>query len=394
MPKAFIVVGANFGDEGKGMTVCKTLECMEGGASAVFRFNGGCQAGHTVQYKSKRIVNQTLNSATFASASVTNYTPDVVVNPYVIWQESELMHRELNISPRVVVTSQNPWSCTFDVLANRAITNFKGGFTSCGHGINETLRRHEVIPIDATAAVYGDGLLAKMKHIQEYYIDRLTKIGIPFQDLDEYFTNSNGAQVASKQLLHYATSNYIVFDDSTPSFTGDLLFEGAQGLMLDQEFGEFPFVTPSNTGILNAVKYLNDNGMNHEIQPIYCTRVFSTRHGDGAFNESNPFVDNFEYTDATNVTNKHQGRFKLGILDIDVMTNFIERDMKRAKGIYGSNIHAPQLSVSHLDIFNHTNVKIIKNGIERIISSEEQFVSEMPFSVIIRGRGADLQEWE
>ena len=147
MKQAFVVVGAGFGDEAKGMTTCKIAERFDG-LPGIFRFNGGAQAGHTVQHGNYRVVNQSLNSANFAGVTTTLYTKDVVVNPIVIEKEIKCQESMFYRKQKVCVSEYNPWTCAMDSEANRIIAKHFGGNATCGFGINETLRRHEVIPID------------------------------------------------------------------------------------------------------------------------------------------------------------------------------------------------------------------------------------------------------
>ena len=392
MKQAFVVIGAGFGDEAKGMTTCKVGEKMQQ-LQGIFRFNGGSQAGHTIEHNGKRIVNQSLNSA--ASAGVTNtiYTDDVVVSGYVIEQEIKSVYHRFGTNNFVIVGENNPWTCVLDVAANRLISEFNGNKMTCGHGINETLRRNEVIPITTMNAMFGVDLYRKIAQTQKYYIERLQAMGIQNVEDNELF-RPEAVEMVTRTLLKQASNSSIITEKQFKvRFDQDLLFEGAQGLMLDQEFGEFPFVTPSNTGLINVVNYLKNNDEKYIIRPIYCTRTFLTRHGDGPFTESNPFVnDSFVYQDKTNVENNYQGKFRLGLLNIDEMEKFIQKDLDRANAA-GAILNSPVISVSHLDVLQHTPIRVIKNGKEIVVSNENELICLFRHQVVIRGYGPDVHQW-
>lgn len=394
MKQAFVVVGAGFGDEAKGMTTCKIAERFDS-LPGIFRFNGGAQAGHTVQHGNYRVVNQSLNSANFAGVTTTLYTKDVVVNPIVIEKEIKCQESMFYRKQKVCVSEYNPWTCAMDSEANRIIAKHFGGNATCGFGINETLRRHEVIPIDTYAAMFGVDLFNKIGQTQDYYMDRFNSMGIPDEKIPEMYKNKSAVQFITKQLLN-ASSNWSIetFNTYKPNLNRHLLFEGAQGLMLDQEFGEFPFVTPSYTGTLNVGSFIKENELDHIISPIYCIRTFLTRHGDGPFVEENPFLNTqFKYHDKTNISNEFQGNFKLGVLDIDKVQKLIWRDVLRTSQKTGVFVNAPVLSISHLDIFEDTGIKCIKNGKEHFVENSNHFISLWDFQVVVRGNGPDISSW-
>lgn len=391
MQRSFVVIGAGYGDEAKGMTTVSIAE-KNPGIQGIFRFNGGCQAGHTVAFGNHRIVNQSLNSGATCGISNTIYTPDVVVNPHVIECEIRENRNKFYVDHRVVVDAENPWTTVLDSTANKIISKFNGTNMTCGHGINETLRRDEVIPIKTANAMFGVDLYRKIQETQEYYRTRFEKLGItdyPFfyqKDASEHITRMLLSQSSN---LSIVTSNEFKVD-----FGRTLIFEGAQGLRLDQEFGDFPYVTPSNTGLLNVVKYLRDNNPNSLITPVYCTRTFLTRHGDGPFNEDNPFVnEKFNYVDETNVANQFQGNFKIGILDIDALHDLIDKDMQRAISNSVNLIEPPVISLSHLDVLDHTPIRVkYKNKIE-VVTNLREIIFMFKYRVMVFGHGPNVTQW-
>lgn len=388
----FVVIGAGFGDEGKGMTTLKLQQSVS--PTIMFRHNGGAQAGHTIKHNGSRVVNQSLNSATLNGQPFTAYTKDVVVNINAIANEAK-QHAN---SPWVGMTAENEWTTYLDIVFNQVVSKFQGSNGTCGFGINATLRRAEHVSFTFKNAVYGVDTLTKMYEIRDYYWEKFRELGIPLDLYKDYIT-PEAMRMAVRRIL--AASNFMyesgcpiveVYDWATEIKKSDrIIFEGAQGLLLDQTYGEFPFVTPSNTGLKNVATFIRDVGSKSSITPVYCTRTFLTRHGDGPFTEENPFVEKIDVNDATNVTNEYQGRFKIGILDVDKMKSVINADIKAAKAIHG-RVNTPIMSVSHLDVFDQTKVKI-KVGGKTVEVGHDEFINAMPFPVKIMGYGEDSQQW-
>ena len=98
----------------------------------------------------------------------------------------------------------------------------------------------------------------------------------------------------------------------------DYVFEGAQGLLLDEKYGEMPYCTPSNTGLENIRKYEID-------EAIYVTRCYQTRHGAGPLPGEYPAVS-ARMTDLTNKYNDFQGSFRYGPLNIVKLLCTISED--------------------------------------------------------------------
>jgi adenylosuccinate synthase len=125
-----------------------------------------------------------------------------------------------------------------------------------------------------------------------------------------------------------------------------IVFEGAQGLELDEELGVFPHVTRSITGLLGAYRAAEEMGLAEPIQPVYVTRSYKTRHGAGPLaHEGVRFTDR-KLVDKTNTTGLWQGAFRYAPLDLRVLKTYIEKDLAR---VDTRNVQFPLLAVTHLD---------------------------------------------
>jgi adenylosuccinate synthase len=130
------------------------------------------------------------------------------------------------------------------------------------------------------------------------------------------------------------------------------VFEGAQGLMLDEFMGFFPHVTRSMTGLPNAIEVAAEFGI-RELLPVYVTRSYLTRHGAGPLShEGERFAEDDAVVDHTNVTNEWQGSIRYAPLNMALMRSFISQDLRRGQNMapqYHVNIGVPQIALHCLD---------------------------------------------
>ena len=124
-----------------------------------------------------------------------------------------------------------------------------------------------------------------------------------------------------------------------------VVFEGAQGLMLDRDRKEyFPNLTPTNTGMKN-VRSILDRLEKYDMEICYVTRSYFTRHGAGRFDtECKEIQEKYNMYDKTNVTNEFQGNFRYGWFDLPEFMNSLKFDKKYAQN---DNI---TIAVTHLDM--------------------------------------------
>lgn len=110
---------------------------------------------------------------------------------------------------------------------------------------------------------------------------------------------------------------------------GQLVFEGAQGLLLDQERGAFPYVTRSHTGIRNALDVAAEAGVD-TLDVTYVTRAYLTRHGAGPLANELPGPPYPGIEDRTNIPNEFQGTLRFAHLDLDLLVRTIRADFDDA----------------------------------------------------------------
>lgn len=321
MDQHTVTVGLGFGDEGKGTTV--DWLCAENSdVRAVIRYNGGAQAAHNVVLPDGR--HHTFaqwGSGTFHGVE-THLSEYVLVNPFNLVPEAEHLQslgvdwpwRLLTISERALLITP------YHREANRVRERRRGRDVhgSCGQGIGETRDFSFKHPL-ATMRV-GDirdmlSMSAKLAGVRHYLEE----------DLGEKLEN---VPSSSELAAAYATLRpklKIVPQDFSQALLNDgpCVFEGAQGVLLDETYGFTPYTTWTDTTAQNARLLLGPR----DSRTLGITRTYMTRHGPG------PFPSEIEqyWWDRTprrlpagmeehhNAQNEWQGAWRVGYLDLSLL---------------------------------------------------------------------------
>lgn len=310
------VIGANFGDEGKGHIV----DYLASKDSLVVRFNGGAQAGHTVVAPNGlRHVFSHFGSGSLKGAA-TYLSEHFLVNP-LLWKK-ELLELEtkgvvptqLFVHPEALVTTP------FDMLVNQEVERARGNdrHGSCGVGINETVTRSENPRLRLTVERLSRIDMTKtdpfFEALRGYALGRfaaLTGVVPPKLLVDRLYSSSilDAFLTQVGEFFEYATVH-----DPFGEYK-DVVFEGAQGLLLDEKHKFFPYVTRSRTGLTNLESL---RLRNKALRVIFVTRAYMTRHGKGPFPTEHRQLPDGIYDD-TNARNEFQGELRIGSLDFPLM---------------------------------------------------------------------------
>ncbi|MDW9478682.1 adenylosuccinate synthase [Sinorhizobium meliloti] len=332
--KALAVIGAAYGDEGKGLMTDRLV--AETNAPMVVRTNGGAQAGHTVTTPDgRRHVFSHVGSGAFAGAA-THLSRFFVAHPMFFLGERERVFSlggdvRVSADPRALITTP------FDILINQIVEESRGTARhgSCGMGFGETIERNLRADVTLSVAdVAGSrlGVVSKLERIRRDWVpSRLLKLGIV--EIPERFRAILKDDAVLRRFLDecdaFIDAVRVANDSDIPD---GAVFEGAQGLLLDQDYGAFPHVTRSNTGILNMAAVAREAGIGN-IEAIYATRAYTTRHGAGPLAHEGDDMDYAMIVDPTNLHNDWQGAIRAAPLDLDVLAASIRHDMGRADGI-------------------------------------------------------------
>ncbi|MCM0082387.1 adenylosuccinate synthetase [Geomonas sp. Red32] len=350
MKTAKVVIGAALGDEGKGL-MTDYFASAYGSDALVVRFNGGGQAGHTVTVPSGAShVFGHIGAGTFAGAP-TYLSRFFVVNPLLFFKERDQLLRVLPGSLPPVYADRDALVTTpFDMLLNQAAETMRGAgrHGSCGVGFGETIERCLDPRYRTTVADLEDlpGLRRKLMEIRESYLPRrLAALGIG--ELDERFGTLIGSGLLVSGFLEDAEAfagQVVVTGADLLRQPRQLVFEGAQGLLLDETHEWFPHVTRSRTGLYNASILAREAGI-ESLDVTYVSRAYLTRHGAGPLPFELPGKPYPGIQDRTNIPNPHQGTLRFAWLNLDLLERTIARDLGQCEGV----AIRPSLAVTCLD---------------------------------------------
>lgn len=320
--KARVVIGANFGDEGKGLIV--DWLCSQG-AGWVVRFNGGANAGHTVVAPNgDRHVFRHFGAGTLVGVP-TYLSQFFVCNPILFFEELKQL-RALGVKPVVAAHPECLITTHVDMLINQHRERKRGArrHGSCGVGLHETQARSQV---DSLKITLQD--LWNNHRIQE----QIEEVGTRWASfrVGKAFHAADTVEQFAECALAFA--EYV--HPMGIAQAKDSVFEGAQGLLLSQDNAEYaPHLTHSYTGMHNVRKLCAQAGLEPEI--TYVSRSYLTRHGMGRLPGEDTLL---RYADDTNRETEWQGPLRFAPLDVGLRT----RMAKDAGG-------APyQLAVTHCD---------------------------------------------
>lgn len=342
------VVGLSFGDEGKGSTVDWLVRRHNAGL--VVRFNGGAQAGHNVVLPDgKHHCFSQFGSGTFAGAN-TLLSRFMLVNPQSFLREDAHL-RELGYMPIVMVDERAIVTTPFHIAVNQIaeVARGKGSHGSCGMGIGETkLDERNGFALRVGDLLAGrDQLKAKLFDIQDRMLARATKLLAESQS--EHAPQSAPfmgvlCDTSVEGILdrYKAFTDRIMVGEDSKSMrlagVGGVVFEGAQGVLLDEYHGFHPHTTWSDCTFRNAIALAGEAFPHREhgpVRKIGVLRSYLTRHGAG------PLVteDHFAHTEEPhNTYGQWQGRWRTGHFDL-VMARYA---LDAVNGVDG-------LVLTHLD---------------------------------------------
>lgn len=334
--KAFGVIGAAYGDEGKGLvTDFLAHRALAHGRTIVARFNGGAQAGHTVQLPNGvRHVFHHWGSGALAGAS-TYLGPRFAVHPLLWRQETERL-AELGACLDLYVDPRAPITLPSDVMINQAIEAARGQdrHGSCGVGFGEACERleHEgmTLTVGELEAMTDEQALAKMKAIVDQHVPaRLEALGLPANALEAVVHQPAIWERFLDDCRCFLINAALAPPDMLAGFD-TVIFEGAQGLALDEDLGDFPYVTRSKTGLPYLVE-LAEQACVKEVEVFYLTRSYTTRHGAGPLPFECGDQDLGRIQDATNLPNDYQGTLRFAPLQPVALLERIRRDQQRVQ---------------------------------------------------------------
>jgi adenylosuccinate synthase len=360
-----VVIGANFGDEGKGLFTDYFCDST----ATVVRFNGGAQAGHTVELADgRRHVFSHFGAGSFRGAR-TYLSRFFVCNPLLFARERAELAR-LGVTPDVIVDGDALVTTPYDMMVNQIVEEARGAARhgSVGVGFGETVGREEETPYSLRVAdLARPDLAARLALVREQWLPaRLKQLGV--EQLTPQWQERVNAPAVSDGFIGFARAmlqHCEVAHQRYLASARSIVFEGAQGLMLDQDHHWFPHVTRSSTGLRNVVTLADEAGIN-QLDVLYATRSYLTRHGAGPLPHEVSGKIYSNIIDKTNKPHPFQGSLRFAPLNLDLLQANITNDLRYAAGRVGVNLH---LGISCMDQLD-AHAQLVSEGSVEIIDPD------------------------
>lgn len=326
-----IIVGLGYGDEGKG-TITDYL-ARKNGNYLIIRYNGGSQAAHNVV--TPEGVHHTFaqfGSATLIPNVLSYLSSFMLVDPLALYNEAVVLKQKGIRNPfsRLYVDGDCSLITPFHIIINqmREISRRENRHGSCGMGVGEAMQ--DKINLGAKVILARDLLNETVLKIKLRYLF-LLKLDLAEQFLDQNPENQEVRELFAKfmswenidPLINeyrriLAAGLQIISLEKVRKIVAkgvNLIFEGAQGTLLDTDYGFFPYITKTNTTVANARKLIEPLGLEQDLPTLGILRAYQTRHGQGPLvTEDQELTE--KVVDSHNRFNPWQGGFRIGWFDL------------------------------------------------------------------------------
>jgi len=290
----YAVVGAGFGDEGKGKVV--SWLAAQHPTALVSRYSGGHQASHKVMLKDGwEHVFSNFGSGTLQGLP-TFWPSNCTVDPIGIINEQAVLLAQ-GITPSLSIDFRCPITTPYDKRANREL-DVHG---SCGVGVGKTYEREERhYSLLAGDLAHPYVFRTKLEMVRQFYGG--DPIASDFEAACDALLRSPCVRVVQEYTKRW----------------DHVIFEGSQGVMLDEQFGFFPHVTRGRTRLSNLEEF---QGM---LNVLYVTRAYLTRHGMGPMPNQGLGIT-FDNPYEHNLSTGFQGQFRTAPLELDLLKYALTR---------------------------------------------------------------------
>ena len=277
--KNVVVVGSQWGDEGKG----KIVDWLSSHADVVIRFQGGHNAGHTLVIDGVTYKLRLLPSGIVRKNKISIIGNGVVIDPWALLDEiKEINSKGVNVDEKNLIISEAanlilPFHREMDEIREDAAGNSKIGTTRRGIGpaYEDKVGRRSIRVMDLASKENLnkrlDNVLAHHNAIRKGLKKKIYEKGVLIEEL---------LKIAPK-ILRFSQPVWKKIDEFKQK-NKKILFEGAQGILLDVDHGTYPFVTSSNT-VASSAATGTGCGPNSINYVLGITKAYTTRVGEGPF---------------------------------------------------------------------------------------------------------------
>lgn len=277
--KNTVVVGAQWGDEGK----AKITDLLAENSDVVIRYQGGCNAGHTVVANGKKYKFHLIPSGVLYGNKTCIISAGTVIHPETFQKEVEALKVDgialdgLKIHPLASITM--PWHIAIDGWSEASDKALTIGTTKKGIGPTYTdkiartgLKIEDLYDLETLRGKLEQILSMKNKLMKDIY-------NLPTYDIDETYELCQKYAEIFKPFVFW---NWQEFYENTLKENKKILFEGAQGVLLDIDWGTYPYVTSSNP-VAGGAATGSGFGINATGNAIGVAKAYTTRVGEGPF---------------------------------------------------------------------------------------------------------------
>lgn len=276
---SIIIVGAQWGDEGKG----KIVDVLTEGADVVARYQGGHNAGHTVVINNEKFILHLIPSGILHKGKTCIIGNGVVIEPNSLIAEIEgLKKRGIEVGENLLISKNAHVIMPYHMAIENAHESRRGSkkIGTTGRGIGpcyvDKMARNGIRIVDLyNPKVFREKLESNLDEINYILQNRYGSKGF---EVDEIFNQYTG--YAESLSIHIADTDIVINDliDSNKN----ILFEGAQGTLLDIDHGTYPFVTSSSAVAGGACTGLGV-GPTRIDKVVGVVKAYTTRVGEGPF---------------------------------------------------------------------------------------------------------------
>lgn len=271
-----LVLGLQWGDEGKG----KVIDFLAGDFDVVARFQGGHNAGHTIYYQGQKFVLHLLPSGIFSPGTVSVIGNGVVVNPLQLVREIKEVEGLGVTLDQLALSRRSPLILPFhqhlDIVFEQS-RYLKIGTTRRGIGpaYEDLIGRRAVFLGDL---LDKDRFFQRVSPLNEYYRNIMRTYGAEEISIDSYLDE----YIEAGRFLKRFLTDTVYLLNRLAEEGKSILFEGAQGTLLDINHGTYPFVTSSNPTIGGL---FTGTGLSPKAvdRVVGITKAYATRVGEGPF---------------------------------------------------------------------------------------------------------------
>lgn len=302
-----VVIDLGYGDSGKGITVARLTEPGD----IIVKFSGGAQAAHNVIWDGHHHTFSQFGSGMIHDDTKTYLTDKFLVDfPALLKEASHLEECGIANPLDRIVVDQDALVITGPMIKANRIDAIRNGHGSTVRGINTTVKyAQEYPPVRARHLLSGQELHSRLSLQHDWLLHNyLTVADMSFDEEFEYLLGvGKVVKISYPEPLFY-------------KHKGNVVYEGSQGVLLDENIGFFPHVTRATTTSKNAVDFmqrLNLEGVRKINFKTYgVIRTFMTRHGAG------PFVTedhSMPHLDVHNTESRYAGSMRYGYLDLEAI---------------------------------------------------------------------------